>query len=153
MLEKKASFKLVGLMLKNKTTNHDYNSIKDCGELWVKFEKDKIFESIPGKLSNEVYAVYFDYVKNDAHTFSYFIGCKVATNFKTPARLDGLIIPKQLYKIYTAKGVMTACVTETWKQIWNTNFVRKFTYDFEIYDERSKDWSNAEVDIYVAIID
>ena len=48
---------------------------------------------------------------------------------------------------------MTGCVTDAWKEIWNSNTERKFGFDFEVCDERSQDWSNAEVDIFISTID
>ena len=88
MKEKKTGFKLAGIKLSSKTTNQNKQSSKDCGELWQKFETDKIFDVIPEKLSNEVYAVYFDYEKDETTPFSYFIGCKVEKNSETPKELE-----------------------------------------------------------------
>ena len=150
MTEKKDGFKLVGLKLKGKTTNQNDRSSKDCGDLWQKFETDKIFDIIPEKLSNEVYAVYFDYEKDETSPFSYFIGCKVNKRSETPKELEELMIPAQKYKKITAKGIMTGCITEAWKEIWNSDIKRNFGFDFEVYDERSRDWSKAEVDIYIS---
>lgn len=152
MTEKKDDFKLVGLKLNGKTTNQNNQSSKDCGDLWQKFESDKISDLIPEKLTDEIYAVYFDYEKNETTPFSYFIGCKVENNSGAPKELDELIIPTQEYTKFTAKGVMTGCITDTWKEIWNSNINRNFGFDFEVYDERSQDWSNAEVDIYISTI-
>lgn len=45
---------------------------------------------------------------------------------------------------------MTGCVTDTWKKIWDSSLNRKFGFDFEVYDERSQDWNNAELDIYIS---
>lgn len=148
---KKTNFKLVGLKLDDKTTNENNQSNKDCGNLWQKFEKDKIFNLIPNKLSNEIYAVYFDYEKDETKPFSYFIGCKVDENAETPKNLKSLEIPSQNYIKATAKGVMTGCITEAWEKIWNSEIQRKFGFDFEVYDERSQDWNDAELDIYVSI--
>jgi predicted transcriptional regulator YdeE len=153
MTEKKDDFKLVGIKLYSNTTNQNMQSSTDCGQLWQKFETHKIFDVIPEKLSNEVYAVYFDYEKDETTSFSYFIGCKVEKNSETPKELEELIIPTQEYSKFTAKGVMTGCVTDAWKEIWNSDTERKFGFDFEVYDERSQDWSNAEVDIYISTID
>ena len=153
MTEKKDDFKLVGIKLYRKTTNQNKQSSKDCGELWQKFETDKISNVIPEKLSNEVYAVYFGYEKDETTPFSYFIGCKVKMNSETPKQLEELMIPSQEYSKFTANGVMTGCVTDAWKEIWNSDTERKFGFDFEVYDEKSQDWSNAEVDIYISTID
>ncbi|MDF9799421.1 putative transcriptional regulator YdeE [Catalinimonas alkaloidigena] len=150
MENKKENFRLIGLKLPHKTTNKNNQSSQDCGDLWQKFEKNKVYELIPEKLSNEIYAVYFDYEKDETMPFSYFIGCKVPDSAVIPAGLEVLTIPGQSYKKFVAKGKMTACITDTWKEIWNSNLRRKFSFDFEIYDERSQDWSDAEVDIYIS---
>ncbi len=149
----KPNFTLAGLMLDRKTTNENNQSSEDCGNLWQKFENEKIFDLIPHKIGNEVYAVYFDYEKDASQPFSYFIGCKVDENADIPKNLDTLNVPAQTYSKLTAKGVMTGCITEAWKKIWDSDLPRKFGFDFEIYGERSRDWNDAELDIFVSIRD
>lgn len=96
--------------------------------------------------------VYFDYEGDETKPFSYFIGCKTDKSSETPKELEALAIPSQDYTRFSAKGVMTGCITDAWKQIWNADLNRKYGFDFEVYDERSRDWSNAEVDIYISTI-
>lgn len=48
---------------------------------------------------------------------------------------------------------MTGCITEAWEKIWNSEIQRKFGFDFEVYDERSQDWSDAEVDLFISVAD
>lgn len=153
MTEKRDGFRLIGLKLPGKTTNQNNQSAEDCGHLWQTFEKENIFGQVPGKLSQEIYAVYFDYEKDEHAPFSYFIGCKTdqTTDIPSGSGLDELVIPAQEYTIVTAKGVMTACITDAWKEIWASDIPRAFEYDFEIYDERSQDWNNAELDIFVSV--
>ena len=146
----KNKFKLIGLNLGHKTTNENNRSNKDCGNLWEKFENEKVFDLIPNKLGNEIYAVYFNYEKDETKPFSYFIGCHVDENTETPKNLKSLEVPSQHYVKVTAKGVMTGCITEAWKKIWNSEIQRKFGFDLEVYDERSLDWNDAEIDIYVS---
>ncbi len=147
----KPAFRLIGLKLKTKTVNENNQSMKDCGELWQKFENEKIAVTIPDKSDDAVYAVYFDYEKDETKPFAYFIGCRVDENALLPQGLDDLWIPAQDYKQFTARGVMTGCVTDTWQKIWNSDTKRKFAFDFEVYDERSRDWSNAAVDIFISV--
>ena len=147
---KKNKFRLVGINLENKTTNENNQSSTDCGNLWQKFEREKIFELIPNKLTNEIYAVYFDYEKDETKPFSYFIGCQVDNNTDVPNGLNDLLLPAQNYLKVTAKGVMTGCITEAWQKIWKSDIKRSFAIDFEVYDERSKDWNDAELDIYIS---
>jgi len=150
---KKNNFMLVGLKLENKTTNENNQASTDCGNLWQQFEREKIFELIPNKLTNEVFAVYFDYEKDETKPFSYFIGCKVDKDTETPEGLNELQLPAQNYLKVTAKGVMTGCITKAWQKIWNSDIKRRFAFDFEVYGERSKDWNDAELDIYVSTVE
>ena len=147
------SFKLMGLKLNRKTRNENGQSEKDCGGLWQNFETNKIATLIPDKVSDEVYAVYYDYESDENGLFSYFIGCKVGENIEKSENLDEIIIPDQNYHKETAKGQMTDCLADAWKRIWSSNINRKFGFDFEIYDERSRNWNNAEIDIFLSIND
>jgi predicted transcriptional regulator YdeE len=143
-------FQLIGLKLKNKTSNEKGRSSIDCGNLWRKFEAEDRVQSIPGRIGEAIYAVYFDYEGDSTQPFSYFIGCKVKPDTEVPQGMDGLQIPPQQYWKITAKGIMPDCVANTWKEIWSSKIDREYRYDFEIYDERSKDWSNALVEIFIS---
>jgi len=148
---KMTSFKLIGLKLNRKSKNENGQSGKDCGELWQYFEENKIAELIPNKISETIYAVYYDYEQDENGLFSYFIGCKVDENAEKPKSLDEIIIPQQNYHKEIAKGQMTDCISDAWTRIWNSNLNRKFGFDFEVYDARSLDWTNAEIDIFISI--
>jgi len=78
---------------------------------------------------------------------------RVGKNSETPKELEELIIPAQECTKFTAKGTMTDYVTNTWKEIWSSDLKRNFGFDFEVYDERSQDWSNVEVAIYISTIE
>jgi predicted transcriptional regulator YdeE len=143
--------KLIGLALKGKTTNINEQSSIDCGNLWQEFEKGKYAEKIPNKLTDEILAVYHQYEGDYTEPFSYFIGCKVKADTEVPAGLETLTIAKGIYQKINAKGKMPDCVVNAWKEIWISNIPRSYKMDFEVYDERSKDWSNAEVEVYLSI--
>jgi predicted transcriptional regulator YdeE len=144
------ALKLVGLKLDNKTTNEKGQSAIDCGELWNKFENEKVIMQIPGKLNNDIYAVYYDYDGDHTKPFSYFIGTRVKENVQIPEGMTSLNIPEQNYTKVTSKGKLPDCIANYWIDIWNTAIDRSYSFDFEVYDERSKDWNNGEVDIFVS---
>ncbi len=144
-------FELIGLSLPNKTSNLNQQSMIDCGNLWQRFEAENIASQIPNKLGEEIYAVYHDYDGDYTQPYAYFIGCKVAKGTLTPTGLSNLTIPKNNYQKIMAKGKMPDCVAEVWINIWNTDLPRAYVPDFEVYDEQSKDWSNATVSIYLSI--
>ena len=143
---------LAGISLPFKTTNENGQSVTDCGSLWQKFEKEDCVSQIPGKLDGSVYAVYHEYEGDHTKPFSYFIGCRVEPAITLPDGMVTLRIPAGNYKKITARGKMPDCIAGAWKEIWNSSLQRKFTTDFEVYDERSKDWQDAEVDIYLSVI-
>ncbi len=143
--------KLIGLALRTKTTNEMGQSSIDCGNLWQEFENENYVSKIPNKLSDEILAVYHKYEGDHTKPFSYFIGCKVRTGTEVPQGMDSLIIPKGTYQKINSKGKMPDCVANTWKEIWSSNIPRAYQVDFEVYDERSKDWSNAEVEFFLSI--
>lgn len=144
-------FKLIGLSLGRKTTNENGQSAIDCGYLWQKFEKENCAAKIPGKLTDEIIAVYHEYEGDHTKPYSYFIGFKVNPDAEVPQGLDSIIIPKATYQKLSAKGKMPDCVANAWMEIWRSEIPRAYKADFEVYDEKSKDWSNAEVDIFLSV--
>jgi predicted transcriptional regulator YdeE len=142
---------LIGLKLKDKTTNENAQAMIDCGNHWQKFEQEGILNKIPGKSSANIYAVYYEYESDHTKPYSYFIGCPVAKDTPVPEGMDRLIIPKQKYDHIIAKGKMPDCVADAWRNVWQSDRNRAYDFDFEIYSEKSSDWSNAEVDIYLSI--
>jgi predicted transcriptional regulator YdeE len=143
--------KLVGLALKEKTTNVNEQSSIDCGNLWQEFEKGKYAEMIPNKLTEEILAVYHQYEGDHTQPFSYFIGCKVKPGTEAPVGLETLTIAKGTYQKIDAKGKMPDCVANAWKEIWVSDIPRSYKMDFEVYDEKSKDWNDAEVEVYLSV--
>jgi predicted transcriptional regulator YdeE len=143
--------KLIGLQLEARTSNRNGQSAIDCGKLWQKFESGRFAEKIPGKLSSEILAVYYDYEKDYTKSFSYFIGCKVNPDTRVPDGMDSLMIPKGNYKIVKAKGRLPDCVSKAWGVIWSVILPRSYQADFEVYGEKSKDWNNAEIEIFLSV--
>ena len=146
-------FKLIGLALPEKTTNEGGQSSIDCGNLWQKFEQEKYFEKIPGKLDDDVIAVYHEYEGDHTKPFSYFIGCKVSDDTNVPNKMESIIVPKGVYKKIIAIGKMPDCIINVWKDIWDSDIHRAFHTDFEVYGKESKDWNNARVEIFISIIE
>src|SRR5882672_8904488 len=130
---------LIGLSLGARTTNANGQSGKDCGTLWQKFEKGNYAKLIPGKLTNEIFAVYHQYEGDFTKPFSYFIGVKVKRGTEIPQGMECLSIPRSSYQKVVAKGKMPDCVADAWKEIWNSPIQRAYRSDLEIYDDRSKD--------------
>ena len=119
-------------------------------ELGQQFETGGFAERIPNPVSSAIYAVYFDYEGDHNNPFSYFIGCKVEPGTMVPAGMDCLMIPSQYYSVVIARGEMPDCLTESWLKIWKSKIDRAYQFDFEVYDDRSMDWYDAEVEIFIS---
>ena len=102
-------------------------------------------------MSNEIVAVYHHYEGDHTKPFSYFIGMKVRPGTDVSPDLEKMHIPKASYKKIVSRGKMPDCVANGWRQIWNSTIPRAYRFDLEIYDDRSKDWNDAEVDIFVSV--
>jgi len=150
-MEKVKAFRLIGLALKNKTSNENGRSGIDCGNLWQKFEKEDTFNKLQGKISNEIFAVYYNYEGDHTKPFSYFIGFKVSPDLNVPHGMDSIIIQDGNYQLFTAKGKMPDCIATAWEKIWSSDISRAYQADFEIYGEKSKDWSNSEIEIFISV--
>jgi len=142
---------LIGIALPTKTFNANGQSAIDCGNHWMTFEKENVFNRIPSKINNNVYAVYYDYDGDHTQPYRYFIGCAVEPGTEVPEGLDVLEIPGGDFVKLTAKGVMPDCVGAAWHNIWQSDLQRAYRFDFEQYDERSADWQQVEVDIFLSV--
>jgi predicted transcriptional regulator YdeE len=142
---------LLGLSLGKKTTNENGLSAIDCGALWQKFIAGNYAEKIPGKSDDSVLAVYHQYEGDHTRPFSYFIGCKVEAGTTAPEGLDSLVIPRGSYQIIVSSGKMPGCIADTWKEIWKSDIPRAYQTDFEVYGEKSRNWNEAEVEVFISI--
>ncbi|MBL4655830.1 MAG: effector binding domain-containing protein [Bacteroidia bacterium] len=143
------SFKVIGISVK--TTNENNQAMTDMGQLWNKFYSQNIMSKIPDKKNNDVYSIYTDYETDHTGAYTAIIGCKVNSLDTIPDGLIGKSFKGGKYIKLTAKGKMPDAVIDTWKEIWNKEFIRKYTVDFEVYGEKSHDPENAEVEIYIAV--
>ena len=144
-------FRLTGLSLGHKTTNAKGQSGKDCERLWQQFEEKNYRETIAGKITDAVYAVYYNYEGDYEHPFSYFIGCKVKAGMPVPDGLTELIIPGGNYQLIEARGKMPGCIADAWQQVLQSGINRAYGFDIELYDQRSKNWNDATVDLFVSV--
>ena len=65
--------------------------------------------------------------------------------------MDSIMIPTGMYQQITAKGKIPDCIINVWQTIWSADINRAYQADFEVYDARSKDWNNAEVEVFLSV--
>ncbi len=144
-------FKIIGIT--TRTTNQNNQSAEDLGKLWSQFYAENIFEKIPDKVSSDIITIYTDYVSNYTEAYTAIIGVLVSTLDSVPEGLTGREFEAENFQKFTARGAMPNAVVNTWINIWqqDNELNRKYTYDLEVYGEKSQDGENAEVEIFIAI--
>jgi len=144
-------FKIIGIS--TRTTNKDNIAQQDLGKLWGQFYSENIFEKIPNKLSNEVLTIYTDYKSDFTEDYTTIIGILVSTLDEIPSGLIGREFQAENFQKFTAKGEIPNAVVNSWIDIWQRDkeLKRKYSYDFEVYGDKSQNGENSEVDIYIAI--
>lgn len=137
---------LIGIEIR---TNN--GSTTDIAELWQKFYANGIQDRIPNCVDSRIFGLYNDYETDHTGDYSYLIGCPVSDLENIPQGMVGRLIPAQKYCVERAQGTLPDALIEAWQIIWKSDTKRTFKYDFELYDDRANDPSNAEVDIFIAI--
>jgi predicted transcriptional regulator YdeE len=144
------TFHVIGIAVR--TTNENGQSAQDIPALWNRFMSEGILDQIPNKVDNTLYCIYTDYEKDHTKPYTTILGCKVLNLDQIPSGLVGKTIEEQTYIKRLAKGnLMQGIVYEEWTKIWNADLNRAFTADFEVYDERTQNPENAEVDIFISV--
>lgn len=146
-----AAFKIIGIS--TRTTNQNNQSAEDLGKLWSQFYAENIFDKIPNKVSNDIITIYTDYVSDYTDAYTTIIGVQVSTLENIPDGLIGREFEAENFQQFTAKGEMPNAVVNTWMDIWkrDNELNRKYTYDLEVYGEKSQNGENAEVEIFIAV--
>ncbi len=143
-------FDIVGI--KTRTIN-DGSAATDIPALWNRFMSENILENIPNKTNSAIYCLYTGYEGDHTQPYDVILGCKVNEVNEIPEGLTHLQVPASDNAQFLAKGVIEhgQAVVATWMQIWKSDLDRAFSVDYEVYDERSADLQNAEVDIFIAL--
>ena len=104
------------------------------------------------------YCAYTDFESDENGDYTYFIGEAVSSfDDQDLEQFSTLTIPASNYQKFTTEpGPIPSIIINAWHSIWNMtekDFEGKRTYvaDFEIYDHRASDLSNAVVDIFIGI--
>jgi predicted transcriptional regulator YdeE len=146
----KTTFHIIGISIR--TTNEKAQASTDIPALWNKFFTEGILAKIPNKVNNNLHCIYTDYEKDHTAPYTTILGCQVENLNEIPDGLIGKTFPEANYEVFIAKGnLMQGAVYNEWTKIWNADIPRTFIADFEIYDERSHNPENAEVEIFIGI--
>lgn len=149
-MENIENFKIIGISVE--TTNKNGKAAEDLGILWQRFFSENVIEKITDKVDANIYAIYTNYESDFNGKYETIIGVKVNSLENIPSGLVGKKFETESFTHFVAKGEMPNSIANKWGEIWanDKNLNRKYTYDFELYSEKSQQGANCEVDIFIA---
>lgn len=136
-----------------KTTNQNGKSVQDIGCLWQEFFEKGVYNNIENKVNNKTIGLYTDYEGDYTKPYNFIVSVetnKVSENIENRVTK---IIPKGKYAKFVITGDVQKSVGQAWSEIWSMNLDRKYTCDFEEYQNNSEDMQNQEIHIYIALKD
>lgn len=126
-------------------------------KLWQRVMQETVLDRVSSKMDSNLYAVYTDYASDADGDYTLILGAKVRPATHAP---DGMVmtkVPAGRYAVFASElGPVAKVVVETWKRIWDyyqspDNGQRAYRADFEMYDQRTADPNNVQVDIYIGL--
>ncbi len=138
--------------IKIKTTNQDGKAMQDIGMTWQKLFAGGIYDKIPNKVNSKTIGLYTEYEGDYTKPYKFIAGTEVSQKVKSE-EIESSIIPKGKYAKFVIIGDVQNSVGQAWQEIWNMNLKRKYSCDFEEYQNNSEDMQNQEIHIYIALED
>jgi predicted transcriptional regulator YdeE len=125
---------------------------------WDRFFKEGIADKIPNKVDSTIYAVYTNYASDYNGEYDFIVGMKVSS---VPAVPPGMVVkkvPQGKYAVVaSAKGPVAQVVPQAWQRIYTLDDnqqlggARAYKADFEVYDQRSQNPQESQVDLYIGL--
>lgn len=139
--------------IKIKTTNQDGKAMQDIGMTWQKLFANGIYEKIPNKVNIKTIGLYTEYEGDYTKPYTFIAGAEVSREVQIGEELESIIIPKGKYAKFIITGDVQNSVGQAWQEIWNMDLKRKYTCDFEEYQNNCEDMQKQEIHIYIALED
>lgn len=137
--------------IKIKTTNQDGKAIQDIGMTWQKLFANGIYEKIPNKVNGKTIGLYTEYEGDYTRPYTFIAGAEVSQEVQIGEEIESIVIPKGKYAKFVITGDVQNSVGKAWQEIWNMDLKRKYTCDFEEYQNNSEDMQKQEIHIYIAL--
>ncbi len=136
-----------------KTTNQDGKSMQDIGMTWQKLFANGIYEKIPNKVNGKTIGLYTEYEGDYINPYIFIAGAEVSQSVGVNKEIESIVIPKGKYAKFVIIGDVQNSVGQAWQEIWNMDLKRKYTCDFEEYQNNSEDMQKQEIHIYIGVED
>jgi predicted transcriptional regulator YdeE len=125
---------------------------------WETFFKEGIADKIPNKVDPTIYAVYTGYASDHNGEYDFIIGMKVSSVSAIPPGMVAKRVPSGRYAVVTSeKGPVAQVVPQAWQRVYSLEDskqlggARAYRADFELYDQRSQNPQDSQVDLYIGL--
>ncbi len=116
---------------------------------WQRFFEQGVLAQIPGKLTDEVYAVYTHFENaglNNEGLYSLIIGAPVNSTQAVPAGMSHTVIPASQRAVFEVPQGQPQQVGAVWQTIWQRHDLAKtFVADYERYG------ADGKIDIHIGL--
>lgn len=136
-----------------KTINQNGKSIQDIAEMWKNFFTEGIYKKIENKSNNKTIGLYTEYEGDYTKPYKFVVCSEVKKKSQNLENRVIKTIQEGKYAKFVITGDVQKTVGEAWSKIWNMDLKRKYTCDFEEYQNNTEDMNNQEIHIYIAIED
>lgn len=141
------NFSIVGISIR--TTNTEGQAAKDISQLWGRFFKEQILQRISNRASDDIYCIYTDYESDYRGKYTTILGCRVLDNENAVEGLTKIEIQQSEYLQFSAVGVEN--VGHVWKHVWETDYPRKYTADFDVYEAGESEMDKMRITTYLSV--
>jgi predicted transcriptional regulator YdeE len=127
------------------------------GPLWQRFMHENLAAQIPNRADTAFTVVYSNYASDETGAYDYLLGARVTSTDHLPAGMSWRKVEPGTYAIIlTDKGQMPSVLQAAWDHIWHMSpgdlgGKRAFISDYEIYDQRTTNPQNAQVEIHIGL--
>jgi predicted transcriptional regulator YdeE len=149
-------FSVVGIAVR---TNNAAQSTPErpIGKQWERLFKEGVLAAIPNKADANIVALYTEYASDKDGEYTYVLGARVTKVEGVPAGMTVKNVSAGRYALFTSeRGPVQKVVVEMWQRVWATpkstlGGDRTYKSDYEVYDQRAQNPTDAVVDLYVAV--
>ena len=149
-------FYVAGYLVRTNNANEAGGKSK-IGPLWQRFMQGDLGAQIPNRTDAALTVAYSNYAGDENGDYDYLLGARVSSTEKLPPGMSWRKVEPATYAIIlTDKGQMPGVLQAAWARIWKMTATdlggkRAFVTDYEIYDRRSANPQNAQVEIHIGL--
>ena len=129
----------------------------EIGKLWQKVMQQNLVAQIPNRTDSALMVVYSQYASDEKGEFNYLLGARVSSVDHLPSGMTYRKLVPGTYAVFlTNQGPLVDVLQAEWKKIWampseQMGGQRAFLTDYEIYDQRSTNQQQAQVEIHIGL--